>query len=45
MTSDLYGDFSQGNFTMIYEYKGIKPRLGKDVFLAPGFSPGRRGDR
>jgi gamma-carbonic anhydrase len=21
---------------MIYEYKGIKPRLGKDVFLAPG---------
>ena len=21
---------------MIYEYKGIRPRLGKDVFLAPG---------
>lgn len=21
---------------MIYEYKGIKPRIGKDVFLAPG---------
>ncbi|MBI5249332.1 MAG: gamma carbonic anhydrase family protein [Desulfomonile tiedjei] len=21
---------------MIYEYKGIQPRLGKDVFLAPG---------
>ena len=21
---------------MIYEYKGIRPRIGKDVFLAPG---------
>ena len=25
-----------GKDPMIYEYNGIKPRLGKDVFLAPG---------